>query len=322
MASYLVTGATGRLGRHLLPRLLARGSVRAVLRPGSLQQLPKGAARFEWDLASGPLPESAFSGITHVVHLSGLVGDHPYEQLLLQNGTAVSNLLANCPSSVKKAALASSISVYGDYEGKIVDESFKPKTESPYGKSKLAGEKAALEHCCRLPVVLLRFGMIYGSLFEEGYFGVLQRIRAGRMPIIGSGKNRLPLLHASDAVSAIMLSLGKKTPPCRAYNIVGGGQPTQKELFALAASELGVPSPGKKMPISVAMLAASTLQSLYRLGIGEKPSFTPENIRQLALDRAYSTARARRELGFVAKVKLGQGLKGVVRDFTAKGGKG
>jgi nucleoside-diphosphate-sugar epimerase len=322
MAFYLVTGATGRLGRTLLPALLSIGSVRAVVRPESASSTPKGANRFAWDLAVGPIPKSAFKGITHVVHLAGLVGDHPYEELLLHNGTAVRNLLSNCPSSVKKVVIASSISVYGDYSGKTVDESFMPKGESPYGRSKLMGELAASEYCGVLPIVFLRFGMIYGPLFEEGYFGVLQRIRGGKMAMLGAGNNHLPLLHSSDAAKAILLALEKKTPRCRQYNIVGGERMTQKQLFSAAAAELGVSPPTRHLPLPFILAAASIRQFLFRLEVGKKPSFTPENIRQLTLDRIYSTERARRELGFVAKVKLARGLKEVVESFLAKGGKG
>jgi len=320
MAFYLITGASGRLGRCVLPKLVRKGRVRAVLRPESSFKLPARVERFSWDMST-PLPRSAFENITHVVHLAGLVGDHPYEELLLNNGTAVRNLLANCPSSVKRIVLASSISIYGDYAGKTVDESFVPKGESPYGKSKLMGEMAASEYCGALPIVFLRFGMIYGPGFEEGYFDVLRRIESGKAAIIGNGRNRIPLLHSDDATAAILLSLEKKIQNCRAYNVVGSESPTQEGLVSLAASELGAPKQKGRVSLALATALASLKQFLFQAGLSKKPSFTPENIRQLTLDRTYSAALAKAELGFVAKVKLRQGLKQVVREYLAKGRK-
>lgn len=307
MALMLVTGANGRIGSALLKALLARGdSVRAVVRPGSASKIPERAEKFEFDLSNGKLPAAAFDKATHVVHLAGLVGEHPYGQLMLQNAFATKNLLASCPTSVHRVAMASSISVYGEYKGQTVDESFAPKGESAYGRSKLASETFARAYCSTLPLVFLRFGMVYGPGFEEGYFPVLDYIRRGRMRIIGSGSNRIPLLHINDAVQAILLALDKPTPPCREYNIVGAEQLTQKELLFMAAAELGVSPPSKSMPAPIALLLAKARSLL------SKPKFTPENIRQLSLDRAYSCQRAARELGFEARVKIRDGLKEVV----------
>lgn len=342
MALVLVTGASGRLGRCLARALLARGDkIRAIVRPGSASNvstatgaqgaasaarmaggsaasLPPEVEKFEWDLSSGPLPAQAFEGALFAVHLAGLVGDHPYGELVAHNAFATKNFLENCPSSLEKIALASSISIYGEYKGQTVDESFVPKSESHYGKSKLLSETFAREYCGSLPLVFLRFGMIYGPDFEEGYFEVLDLISRGKMQILGSGSNRLPLLHQSDAVSAILLVLERKTPPCREYNIVGSEQMAQKELLELAAKELGVAPPAKSIPPAIARLALLAQSPFSMLGLAKKPKFSPENIRQLALDRAYSCERAKQELGFEARVKIADGLKEVVKVYLAK----
>ena len=312
MALVLVTGASGRLGSALVERLLSRNySVRAVVRLGSSSPLPSGVERIEHDLAASPLPASAFSGVKYVAHLAGLVGSHSYYELLAANVNAVRNILSNCPPSVQKAVMASSISVYGEYAGQTVDETFAPKTESPYGKSKLMGEEAARSYSA-LPLVFLRFGMIYGPGFEQGYCPVLRYLSKGKMVFLGAAQNRIPLLHVSDAVSAIMLALEKPTPPCREYNIVGSEQLTQQELLCSAASELGVAPPQKHVPPS----AISLLLKFQRLA--GKTSLDPENVRQLTLDRAYSCERAKKELGWQPKVKLADGMREMVKLYLAK----
>lgn len=308
MALVLVTGATGKIGSALVKALLARGdTVRAVVRPGSAGKLPEGVEKFEADLSSGKLPAAAFEKATHVVHLAGLVGSHPYRQLLLQNAFATKNLLAACPTSVRRVVMASSISVYGEHKGKLVDESFATKGESDYGKTKLLSETFARSYCEQLPIVFLRFGMVYGPGFEEGYYSVLSYIKQGKMKLLGNGSNRLPLLHIGDCIMAILLALEKNVPRCREYNIVGGEKMTQKEMFCLAASELGVSPPTSSTPVILAA-AAAKVKSLF----GDK-RFSSENVRQLSLDRAYSCERAAAELGFEAKVKLATGLKEVVK---------
>lgn len=323
MALILVTGATGRLGSLVVKALLARGNtVRAVVRPGSAgaSRLPQGVEKIECDLGVSALPESAFEGVGKIAHLSGLVGDYPYSRLVLANSFATKHLLAACPPEVEKVVLASSISVYGEHKGELVDEQVPPVCESPYGKSKLLGEAFAREYASALPIVFLRFGMIYGTSFEEGYFQILDRLAAGKMQILGDGKNRMPLLHQSDAVGAVLAALdsSKNIASCREFNIVGGEKMTQKELLALAATCLDAAPPVKSVPILLAKAGVFLQSALSSIGACKRPSVSLDNIRQMTLDRAYSCERARSELGWQAKVRLTDGMKEVVAAYRAK----
>ncbi len=309
----LLTGATGRLGSHVLAALLARKEhVRAIVRPGSKSTLPRGVERFVWDLSSDPLPHTAFVDVDRVIHLAGLVGSRPLSELMLSNTVATRNLVSSCPQKLSKLVVASSISIYGEYKGQTVNEEFKPRTESPYGKSKLASEEEVRAHRRGIPTALLRFGMIYGPGFEEGYFTVFAQLQKGKMTILGDGKNRVPLVQAIDVVQAILLALDSNASSGREYNIVGGETPTQEEVIRLAAEALNVPAPTSHTPVLLAKLALS-LQSLVT-----KPKFNSEHLRQLALDRAYSASRAKEELGFSPQVKLKDGIKEMAMLYKAK----
>jgi len=321
MSLVLVTGATGRLGSLVASALLERGDeVRAIVRPQSTGKLPRAAERIEHDLGSAALPASAFAGVQKVAHLAGLVGEHPYSQLVLANAFATKHALANCPPEVEKVVLASSISIYGEYKGQVVDETFEPRCESPYGKSKLLAETFAREYGGSLPIVFLRFGMIYGPAFEDGYFQILDRLSAGKMRVLGSGENRLPLLHQSDAALATLLALdsGAVSSHCREYNVVGREKLSQKELLNLASAQLKVAPPAGSVPVIAVRASVFAKRFLSALHLAAPPSFSEENIRQLTLDRAYSCDRADAELGFKPKVKLSDGLKETVGAYLAK----
>ena len=157
------------------------------MRPKSKSILPPEVECFEWDLATAPLPESAFADVMYVIHLAGLVGEHSYDELVKNNAYATKNLLLHCPSSVQKIAIASSISIYGK-QPEIVDETFATSPKSAYGKSKLLAEEFAHDFCPALPIIFLRFGMVYGPGFEEGYFTVFNYLKKGKMQILGNGK--------------------------------------------------------------------------------------------------------------------------------------
>lgn len=315
----MLTGAAGRLGSHTLAALLARKEkVRAVVRPGSKSRLPRGVERFEWDLSSAPLPRAAFVGVDRAIHLAGRVGSLPEKQLMLANAVATRNLVSACPQRLKKLVAASSISIYGEYRHELVYEEFESKTESPYGKSKLAAEKEVRKNKGNIPTALLRFGMIYGPGFEEGYFDVFRYLEKGKMRIFGSGGNRIPLLHVDDAVQAILLALGANIMFCREFNIVGEERPTQEELMHMASHSLGVQPPERHSSLLFVQSASAVGALLSALGMQDPLPFDQENIRQLTLDRAYSTDRARRELGFEAKVKLADGIKQMVSEYRAR----
>ena len=299
----LLTGATGRLGSHVLAALLARKEkVRAIVRPGGHAKLPRGVERFAWDLSSGPLPCTAFAGVDRAIHLAGLVGSRTMRELALSNAVATRNLVSSCPQKLSKLVLASSISIYGEYNGQTVDEDFEPRAKSPYGQSKLAAEKEAYAHRRGIPTAMLRFGMIYGPGFEQGYFEVFRFLEKGKMRVFGDGQNRMPLVHVDDAVRAILLALDAHLLSCREYNIIGKDTPTQGELMGMAAKALKVPAPTRHSSLLLVQSASAVGGLLSALGMGAPLPFDPENIRQLTLDRAYSTERARRELGFAANV--------------------
>ena len=169
----LVTGATGRVGKLLVATLLQRGEeLRVIVRKKPSPLLPPEVEQIEHDLSTGAPPVSVFTNVSKIVHLAALIGDYPYNDLLLNNAYATKNLLSACPTKIQRIVIASSISVYGEYKGQIVDESFTPKSESPYGQSKLLAEQFAHGFCPSLSITLLRIGMIYGPGFEEGYYPV------------------------------------------------------------------------------------------------------------------------------------------------------
>lgn len=319
MSLILVTGATGRIGQHVCEALLSRNDeIRAIVRKGSRGALPSGAEKFETDISSSPLPDAAFGGVSKAIHLAGLVGDFSASDLVKQNALATKNLLSSCPLSLQKFIHASSISVYGEYKGQLVDESFHPHPQSHYGKSKLVAEEFCSEYFSRFPIVLLRFGMVYGPGFEDRYFKVLEYLEKGRMKILGDGTNRIPFVHVDDVVSAVLAALDQPAPTGSAYNIIGPDTYTQEEIYSMAAQELGVSPPKEHASPYLAKFASMSLSAAATLSFGKPPSLTAEHIRQLTLDRAYSCEKAQKELGWKPKVKLKDGIAEMVALYKQK----
>ncbi|HEX3780718.1 MAG TPA: SDR family oxidoreductase [Pseudonocardiaceae bacterium] len=167
MATYLVTGATGLIGRHVVDELLRRDDTDRVLvltRSSSLGRLD--ALRHRWSNAekvqalAGDLgqPLLGIAGATlqeltdqvdHVIHLAALYDlTADDEQTVLANVEGTRNVLA-VAAAVRAGCLhhVSSVAVAGDYHGTFTEDMFDAgqRLFTPYHRTKFAGEELVRE---------------------------------------------------------------------------------------------------------------------------------------------------------------------------------
>ena len=85
------------------------------------------------------------------------------------------------------------------------DENSPLRTEpNPYSRSKVAGERV-LQRMIRdegAPVTIVRPGWIYGPRDTASFARFAPMIDQGRMIMVGSGQNHLPLIYVRDAPRA------------------------------------------------------------------------------------------------------------------------
>jgi uncharacterized protein YbjT (DUF2867 family) len=82
----LVTGATGRIGRHLVQQLVARGApVRALVRDPATAELPPGVEVVQGDLLDLPALRAAFEGVRTLFLLNAVAGDEFTQALTALN---------------------------------------------------------------------------------------------------------------------------------------------------------------------------------------------------------------------------------------------
>jgi nucleoside-diphosphate-sugar epimerase len=105
----------------------------------------------------------------------------------------------------------------------------------------------------------LHLGTVYGpgKAFASTLF---PRLAKGRLPIVGGGANRLPLVHVEDAARAMvhLVTLEGSRSRAHPWIITDGTATTQRALLELGARLLGAPAP-RSIPLWLASLVAGSV---------------------------------------------------------------
>jgi nucleoside-diphosphate-sugar epimerase len=231
----LVTGATGRVGSRMLPRLIAYGhDVRAVARGEEAAERVKaaGAEPVLADLLDPDGYRAALRGRDAVVHLAAVLRSGDADEIRRANLDATLRLAdAALDGGVGRFVFVSTNLVYPGGLGRPATEDDEPAplaTWGAYPASKAAAERAllALHRDRGMGVRIVRFAFVYG----EGDPHLAESLRwAGQWP----GHQRLHLIHHADAAQSVIRALHAPGIDGRIYNAADESPVTAVELHAL-----------------------------------------------------------------------------------------
>jgi UDP-4-keto-D-FucNAc 4-reductase len=187
-----VTGASGFLGRYVVPDLLQRGlQVRAWSRR-SVTGAASGEDRMSGDLSIAANVDRLLAGVDVVVHLAGRahVADRTAAQrqefIDLNAGLTAQLAHAAARHGVSRFVLASSIGVLGSASSAAgpLTEASAPNPDSSYARSKLAAEERLLAVASQssLEVTIVRPTLVFGA-GAPGNVHRLVRLAASGLPL-------------------------------------------------------------------------------------------------------------------------------------------
>jgi UDP-glucose 4-epimerase len=206
----LVTGASGFIGRAVVPALVAAGyGVRAAARGVPIFDAPVEAAR-HGDLGVADWPV-LLDGIDFVVHLAGIAHTGPgvpaaeYDRVNHQATAALAEAARKI--GVRRVVFVSTVRAQtGPRADHVLTEDDAPQPTDPYGHSKLAAEAALARSGVAFTV--LRPVLVYGP-GVKGNLRTLARLAALPVPLpFGAFTNRRSLLSVDNLVAAIVFVLG------------------------------------------------------------------------------------------------------------------
>lgn len=247
--SILVTGGLGQIGSYISNILSYENDVTILdnfsnnikdIKISSNIKIKKGDIRDNNDLRE-------YDIIIHLaaqIYVDKSINDPMYDADNNINGT-LNILESSRRSDIEKFIYISSAAVYGRPEYLPIDEKHPTNPISPYGLSKLTGERySKLYHdLYGLPVTCLRFFNVYSPFQDPNnpYSGVItkfiNRIKNSESPIIfGDGNQTRDFVYIDDVANVISKTIYNKRCIGKIFNI-GNGMPTKiKDLAEIIIS--------------------------------------------------------------------------------------
>lgn len=292
---YLVTGATGFIGRRLVGHLIGQGhDVTALVRGGP--PLP-GARTVRGELTTGSGLPAALDGVDRVIHLAGRTKAPTPAAYTAVNTEGTRRLCAAAAAKPHPPSLVHCSSLAAAGPGRLRSELDPPNPVSAYGRSKLGGEQA-LRGTPRVPGIVVRPPIVYGTGDREFLPRLVSAVRAGILPVLGPrGPRHYSLIHVDDLCAALLTAAETGTPG-QTYHVSDGIEHRWEEIGAAVADVLG-----RRRP-RVVRIPAAPAAALAR-ALGRTSMLNPDKVTEL-LHPAWTCATGR--LPFTPRIPLLQGL--------------
>jgi len=327
----LVTGATGLVGMHLVPRLQRDGwQVRALVRDPARAGV---LSRADVTLATGDVLDAtsfvrAARGCDALFHAAAVITPlGGWEAFRRPNVEGTRNAIAAAASASARLVHVSSVAVYGAQrfasDGRRTDETAalgRIPEESYYARSKRESEDLVFEaqRAGKLWATALRPAVLYGSFDRQFVPRLARLLRHGFAPVIAGGHNTLSIVHAANVADGLVRAAAFEGANGKAYNVANDYDVTVREFFERAAEGLDQRLRIISIPMVAARVGFAVAKAVAPLVLGNRyKSIASSSLDFLARDNPFSSDLARRELGWDPPVRPETGIPEAFRWWSA-----
>lgn len=246
----LVTGATGVVGRRLLPALIEAGwYVHALVRSATDIDLVAGdgVQPFIGDVLDSNALTTAATGATAVLHFataiprdrSGADAWRRNDQIRVRGTQAV--ITAARAAGVQRLVSQSVTYVYGDHADELITESTPIGSDLPPFLDSAVALEALTLHASDLSPVVVRGGVLFGEATGTTE-RLLKDAKSGHLSVDGDGRHYQSLITPTDLAGATVVSL-ERAAAGAILNAVDDKPVRQFELYHYLARITGGPVP-------------------------------------------------------------------------------
>ncbi|MBC7809777.1 MAG: NAD-dependent epimerase/dehydratase family protein [Burkholderiales bacterium] len=308
---YFITGATGFVGGHVARQLIEGGHVVIALarNPAKASDLTAlGVTVVPGDITDKASMREPMTGVDGVFHVAawyevGLKDSSMAYRINVEGTRNVLELMREL--NVPKGVYTSTLAVFSDTDGKVVDESYRYAGganghNSEYDRTKwLAHYEVALPMMREgLPLVIVQPGVVYGPGDASAMGETVRDYLRGKLPMVPQ-KAAYAWGYIDDIAHAHILAMDKGKAG-ETY-IIAGPVHTFIEALDIAQKVTGIP-PSRLHPSPTMMKATAAMMSAINRIVPLTGMFHPETLRSIA-GATYigSNAKARRELGYAPR---------------------
>ena len=302
-----VTGATGFIGGHVAAKLRERGDevvalVRSPDKAARLREL--GCKLVEGDLTDDAAIAKGLEGADAAIHAAAIykvgVPKRDRESLWEANVRGTERVLdAAAGAGVGRVVYVSTINVFGNTRGKVVEEGYDRNGDgflSVYDETKYRSHQVARERIeGGAPIVIVQPGAVYGPGDHSEVGNMIDQTRSGKLKMLMFPGLGLNLVHVEDVADGILLALDKGKLG-ESY-VLGGQIGTMGDVVAKTAEIEGRKAPKREMP-PVLIKAAIPIGPV----VGKLMGFPPNLAEMIRVSDGVtywaSHEKAERELGY------------------------
>ena len=319
----LVTGATGFIGKHLVPRLLEEGfNVSCLVRPGSYRPdfFKENVTWIDGDMCNISSLKTACRDADLIIHLAGIVKAKEVNDFFTVNTDGTKNLLSAKNKQAKLIFISSQAALGPAPDHIPLDENAPPRPVSAYGHSKLLAEQAIIESDIAGNYTIIRPPMVYGPEDRES-LSIFRLAKYHVRPRIGFSKSWVCAIFVEDLVNFIILCVRNRLSAGETFHVNDGNNCgySYDRLFRAAARSLDTWTVPVFIPKPILRLAAR-LNILFSEKHGKSSMFNPDKYNELTA-RAWllSSRKAENLLGFKPKYAVSDGFMISVEWYRKKG---
>jgi nucleoside-diphosphate-sugar epimerase len=308
-----VTGGSGFLGRELIRAL--GGGVRALARSDKAAAAVRdaGAEPVRGELDDVEAMTRGMEGCDTVFHSAAHTAEWDTDEAFFRiNVTGTDNVLAAAKAArVKRFVHISSEAALANGKPLIRADETKPLPDDAlpgYPFTKNLAERH-VRAATGIEAVVVRPRFIWGKGDTSVLPKLVEAVKSGRFKWISGGHYLTSSCHVANAVEGALLA-AEKGKSGEVYFLTDGEPVEVRWFFSELFKTQGVEPPTGSVPRGLASLTAALTEPLWRaFGVKSPPPAPKAALALMGHEMTVSDAKARRELGYVGRKTIAEGLK-------------
>lgn len=328
-----ITGGAGFIASYFYPALRAAGHETVLLDLVEPTCRERGGARWiRGDIRDPKALAEAFGGCGAILHLAAAHHDFgiAYDEYFSVNeGGAKAICQAADACGIRNICFYSSVAVFGDAPEPRTEET-EPLPTSPYGLSKLAGEKVFrqwTESGGGRTCLVIRPTVTFGPRNFANMYSLIRQIYRKRFLPVGDGSNVKSLSYVENIVQAtlhlwnlggeVRFSVNRPSERFDIYNYIDKPDLTSRQIVNACYEALGRRPSGLRIPLGLAVALGLPFDAVIKL-TGKNLPISTSRIKKLCTPTRFEADKVRQQ-GFVPPVPLTEGIRRMVEWYVAEG---